>query len=1067
MGGIDLSGTQVAGRHRDNPDADLTEARLESYKRLADVFHHVLSEQDLETLLERVADTLAELVPYDTLTIYEAKEADGLLIPVLARDQWAEEILNSVSYFGEGITGWAVEHRQPVLTNDACNDPRVRIIPGTPADPEALISVPLIARGVLKGALNIYRVGVEGHFTEQDFELAIRFGDAAALALDNAQKRAALEREAQTDSLTGLYNHRFFQERLRAELNRVSRTRDSVSLLMLDIDDFKKINDVHGHGVGDQVLTALARMMGDSVRASDVVCRLGGEEFAVILPSCDAGDALVLATRIRERVTDLDVEPAGRVTVSIGVAQGPEHATNPRELLACADAAMLMAKGRGKDRIVVYDDNEKVGSVGTSTVSDVRSIAHLKMLQSVTGKLNRLNNVKEIGFTIANELRTLIDYHSCLVHLLEGDRLVPIAARGELAVVLEREPDMLERAIGEGIIGHAAQSGRSVLVENALDFDKAVQVPGTPAIEESIIAVPLSYGALVIGVIVISKLGVAQFDDDDVRLLEVLSGHASVALENARLYESQLRETENAKSLLDFADAMSHAGDFHAIGEETVVMAARLLESAQSSLWLQSERTGEFYCAAHNGYIGDPTAAPIIKAKVSQASGEALLEDRKGPFVMTPEDSERYFSTPDGVVSRNLAIAPLHGVAGWITVRHPQTRLPHFSEERMRLLAGLSYQASVAMQKALLYRDQKENAEIANALLEFGRDLASADGIEEVLDRSAAKTAQILGSPKTSCWIEDPKSGDMTAAAWWGYEGPDVVSIMEARIPSSVARSFFPATEPFVVTPDQIKVLDVPHAQDAELSYAVAPMKLEGDRVAVIVAAAPALGQYEFSERKMRLLGGIAHQARLAINNANSFENLEETFLSTVEALANALEAKDEYTSSHARWISDMSLEVGEEIGLDVPTMKRLELGALFHDIGKIGIPSDILLKPGPLNDAEWEIIKTHPELGEKILAPIDRLADVRPIVRHCHEHYDGGGYPDKKRGDEIPVESRIILVVDAFHAMTSDRSYRRALPLDEACRRLRKDSGVQFDPEIVEAFLRVIEKNPELATGH
>ena len=153
-----------------------------------------------------------------------------------------------------------------------------------------------------------------------------------------------------------------------------------------------------------------------------------------------------------------------------------------------------------------------------------------------------------------------------------------------------------------------------------------------------------------------------------------------------------------------------------------------------------------------------------------------------------------------------------------------------------------------------------------------------------------------------------------------------------------------------------------------------------------------------------------------------------------------------------------MSLLVGKELELDRDAMKRLELGALFHDIGKIGIPSEILQKPGPLTDEEFEIVKEHPELGERILAPIERLADVRPIVRSCHERWDGLGYPDGKAGDDIPVESRIVLVCDAFHAMVTDRPYRMRLPADEAVRRLRESSGTQFDPAAVGAFVRLFE---------
>ena len=147
---------------------------------------------------------------------------------------------------------------------------------------------------------------------------------------------------------------------------------------------------------------------------------------------------------------------------------------------------------------------------------------------------------------------------------------------------------------------------------------------------------------------------------------------------------------------------------------------------------------------------------------------------------------------------------------------------------------------------------------------------------------------------------------------------------------------------------------------------------------------------------------------------------------------------------------------MGKNLRLERESLKRLELGALFHDIGKIGIPSEILQKPGPLTDEEFKVVKAHPELGERILAPIERLADVRPIVRSCHERWDGLGYPDGRAREQIPIESRIVLVCDAFHAMVTDRPYRSALTQAEAVRRLREAAGTQFDPGVVEVFVRL-----------
>ncbi|MDQ3963809.1 MAG: GAF domain-containing protein [Actinomycetota bacterium] len=1041
--------------------------RPDSYERLSDVFHQLLSEQGLDAVLETIADHLGELVPVDSLTIYQANVAERMLVPVLARDQWAEQILQSRAQFGQGITGWAVENREAVLANQAHLDPRVTFIPGTPMEPEALICIPLIARGSIKGALNLYRVGEEGRFSDQEFELAKRFGDAAALAIDNAETRQALEHQAQTDPLTGLYNHRFFHERLRSELIRAGRTHDAVSLLMIDIDDFKKVNDVHGHGTGDQVLISVSEILKATLRGSDVVCRLGGEEFGVIMPSSDAGDALGLATRLLNTVSETDFEQVGHVTVSIGVAQGPDHAMNPRALVACSEAAMMTAKAKGKDRIALFDESSNERPGVTTRSHDVRSLAHMKMLQSLAGKLNRSNDVKEIGATIANELRTLIDYMSCLIWVRIGDELHPIAARGELAEVMESDPETLIRPVGEGIVGHVAAAGRPMLVGNGLEEEHAVQVPGTPAVEESIVAVPLTYGSRTVGVIYISSLGVDQFDEDDVRLMEVLAGHASVALENARLYESQRREAENAKALLNFADHISELGSFFEIGQKAVRETARWLDATQCSLWLKDASTGDFECAAHTGYANDPAVEELIRVRVPAESGQALLAKHRSPVLLSPSEQNDYFVTPGMSRTREIAVAPLRdgeGVSGWLVVRNPSNG-HHFVDERMRLLEGIAYQCSVAMQKALLYKSEKENADIANSLLDFSRQLAITEDLDRVLSLTVELSARILGSPHTSIWLQDiSRGGSVVLEAIWGYEEDRVAQLSQIEFAGDDVEPFLTRPAPFKMM--QLEFMQIPGmpADPPDSAIAVAPLRLDGGRFGGLFIGAPAYGDYEFSERKMRLLAGIANQAEMAINRVDSFENLERTFLSTVEALANALEAKDEYTSDHARSITDMALDVGAAMNLDVVTLKRLELAALFHDIGKIGIPSDIIRKPGPLADDERVIMETHPELGERILEPIERLVDVRPIVRACHERYDGGGYPDGKKGDEIPIEARIIFVCDAFHAMTTDRPYRAFMSDEEAYAQLRSNAGSQFDPDVVEVFLETMHNRGAVA---
>jgi diguanylate cyclase (GGDEF)-like protein len=1036
-----------------------------SYKRLAEVFHQVLSEQSLGVLLDTIADTISELVPYDTLTIYEANETEGTLTPVLARDQWAEEIMNSMSHFGQGLTGYAAAHREPLLINQAQLDPRTQVIAGTNNDPESLLVIPLIARDSVKGCLNIYRIGEEAVFTEDEFELAKRFGDAAALALDNAETKATLEHQAQTDSLTGLHNHRFFQERLRSELGRTNRGHDSTALLMLDIDNFKKVNDVYGHAVGDLVLQGLGTLLKSTIRVSDVVCRIGGEEFAVIMPSCDSADATGFATRLRERLSELDFDPAGRMTVSVGIAQGPEHAMNPTELVACAEAAMMTAKARGKDLVVLFDDAQTERPEDVGERRDLRSLAHMKMLQSLGGKLNRLNDVREIGLTITNELRSLIDYHSCRVYLVEGQCLVPIAVRGEFPYETE-VPEVPCPKIGEGMAGRVAETGHSLLIADATKCDFSVRIPGTDEVDESVMGVALAYGRRVIGVVILSKLGLDQFDQDDLRVLEVLAGQASVAVENARLYEAQRREAENAHALLEFADVLSRASSLPGIANAAVRLVPELLHATQVSLWLQQEPFGEISCTAHHGYAGRSDARKLTMGRLDSKTAADFIGEHRMPFVVRPDKDDPYpyrLATLAHHASR--AIAPLElpeGLIGWLVVVESAGMNDYFSEELLRFLGSLAYQTSAALQKALLYQAQKESADVSNALLDFSGGLVAAVGLDQILEQTVELAGRILGSPRTSLWMRDAETGEMAVKAASGHKVTERDRLRRIRIPQRFDLDISTRNEPFVVGREQAALYEDLLEGSRNLSFAVAPIHLEEGRDAALVAAAPAYGDYEFSERKMRLLAGIANQAKLAIDSAMSSDNLEGNFVSTLEALTNTLEAKDLSTEAPTDSITDMAVAVGKEIGLDDVALNRLELGALFHDIGKIGIRAEILMKSGPLTDDEREAMETHPALGEQILAPIERLRDVRSIVRHCHERWDGDGYPDQVRGEEIPIEARIVFVCDAFHAMITDRVYRQRLPVAEALRRLKAGAGSQFDPAIVETFLRYMENQPE-----
>ncbi len=192
----------------------------------------------------------------------------------------------------------------------------------------------------------------------------------------------------------------------------------------------------------------------------------------------------------------------------------------------------------------------------------------------------------------------------------------------------------------------------------------------------------------------------------------------------------------------------------------------------------------------------------------------------------------------------------------------------------------------------------------------------------------------------------------------------------------------------------------------------------------------------------------------------DTYEQLEKSYMESIEVLRQTVDAKDPYTRGHSDRVSDYSVLIGKHMGLDEDSLKTLKIGGLFHDIGKIGVPDHILLKPGKLTDDEYSEIKNHPSIGAHILSTATIFANLIPVVKHHHERYDGRGYPSKLAGNDIPFLARIAAVADTYDAMTSKRPYRDALPLDVVIEEIRKNSGTQFDPEIADVFLDLLENH-------
>lgn len=199
---------------------------------------------------------------------------------------------------------------------------------------------------------------------------------------------------------------------------------------------------------------------------------------------------------------------------------------------------------------------------------------------------------------------------------------------------------------------------------------------------------------------------------------------------------------------------------------------------------------------------------------------------------------------------------------------------------------------------------------------------------------------------------------------------------------------------------------------------------------------------------------------------ADTYKQLEQAYMESIQTLRYTVEAKDTYTRGHSDRVSEYSVLIGEALELPEEDIKKLKIGGLFHDIGKIGVPDSILQKAGKLSDDEYSEIKNHPSIGAHILSTASIFQDIIPIVKHHHERYDGKGYPSQLAGENIPYLARITAVADTFDAMTSKRSYRDSLPLDYVITEFERCKGTQFDPKIADVFIDILKNHYDKLTA-
>ena len=342
-------------------------------------------------------------------------------------------------------------------------------------------------------------------------------------------------------------------------------------------------------------------------------------------------------------------------------------------------------------------------------------------------------------------------------------------------------------------------------------------------------------------------------------------------------------------------------------------------------------------------------------------------------------------------------------------------------------------------------------------LYEMSRALGATLDMDDLLGSTLDSALRIFDLDVGYVALRDRDTGSLEIRA---VRGGDTVDAGEAEaVRSSMAEWVVREGRPLIFNPDPGSAAEtqIDALTGAKAALCVPLVSAEGTIGAITVGSSDA--EYRFNSDDVRLLSTIGNHVTIAVGNIELFTSLQEAYLATVRSLAAAVDAKDSYTRGHSDKVATYATMIAQRMILSHDQLTALEMAAYLHDIGKIGVPEGILLKPGRLSDEEMSQMRHHPLIGANILKPVAFPWAITPIVRHHHEYWDGNGYPAGLKGEEIPLLARILCVADSYEAMTADRPYRAGRSASEAAIELSSCAGSQFDPRVVEHMLAVIDE--------
>ncbi len=512
-------------------------------------------------------------------------------------------------------------------------------------------------------------------------------------------------------------------------------------------------------------------------------------------------------------------------------------------------------------------------------------------------------------------------------------------------------------------------------------------------------------------------------------------------------------------TLLEVTKAMTSTLDIEELLQRIVKAVTEVLPCEYCILWMFDEKKGKLTPEKIQGFswgeVGNHSFAPgegtIGTAFSTQ---EKVITNNLRQYTKFVRKGD----IVDHIVS--LLDVPLILDGKSIGVLDAANKIPgnDFNDEDAKLLFILGAQAAVAINNARTHTSIQRQAHELNVLHSITRTIGTNLNTLKVLDIILDETSHLMQSHDCSIFLFNSNTNELHLAAAKGSR-EDLVG--KLSIPSDQGLLGYVASSRktlMVSGGDLDEYRDFPPEDYGEFKTAVASALSLPNKLLGVIEIRDTVNR-KYNSDSLRLFKTITRQMAVFLEKAELYQTVQEIYLEVIKSLSEAVEAKDPETIGHCFRVSDYAARIAGVMQLDEDIIEQIRFAAHLHDIGKIGVPEAILLKPARLTDDEYEIIKTHCAIGAKILTPIELFGKICDLVEHHHEHFDGSGYPDGLVGDGIPLGSRIISVADSFEAMTWNRPYQNMRSPREALMEIKRCTGSQFDPDVVDAFQQVYQE--------